>query len=309
MSGSSGTVSAQYGSKKSVSLSVVVASYNSHETLSRCLESLSRQPTAREIVVADCSLEDPAKELKARFPKVRFLHFAEPRTIPELRWEAYRHTSGEVVAATEGRCVPAADWCDALLEAHSAAPEAPAVGGPIALQAPATAFDWGVYFCEYGWHCPPPTERVVRLASGANISYKRAALDRSRDLIEAACWETQFHERWLKQGMPLRMADANVMFENRMRPGDVVRQRFHYGRGYGADRVAGAGVKVRLGYAARCPLLPVVLPLRLGRIAARRGHGRPFLRALAWVVSLSAVWAAGEMTGYLFRHAANKRVF
>lgn len=301
--------SAEWFPSRPMSLSVIIASYNSHDTLRRCLHSLSRQPAAKEIVVADCSPKNPADELKQEFPEVRFLHFSEPHTIPQMRWAAYGQTTGKVVAATEGRCVPAPGWCEALLQAHAAAPEAPAVGGPIALRLPASAFDLGVYFCEYGWHCPPPTEPVVRLASGANISYKREALDEADDLVQAACWETQFHERWLKQGLPLRMANASVTFENHMGFRDVLRQRFHYGRGYGADRVQGTNAVKRAQYALFCPLLPLLMSARLARVAARRGHFWKYVYALPWILFLSLLWSAGEMTGYLFGHSAERKVF
>src|SRR5438270_12264616 len=112
----------------STTLSVIVASYNAPETLRRCLESISQQPEAREIIVADCSPTDPAGELGKVFPKVRFLHFDTKMTIPELRWAAFRVTSGEIVAATEARCVPSSTWCSEMLRAHERALDSPGIG-------------------------------------------------------------------------------------------------------------------------------------------------------------------------------------
>jgi hypothetical protein len=269
---------------------------------------VSAQPAAREIVVADCSEKNPADELKREFSRVRFLHFRQLRTIPQLRWAAYAKTTGDVIAATEGRCVPAPDWCEMLDRAHAAAPDVPAIGGPIAVRDGASAFDTGVYFCEYGWHCPP-TDPVVRLASGANISYKRAALEEARDLVEAGAWETELHERWLRSGLSLHSTPALVTFENAMDAPTALAQRFHYGRGYGADRLPEAAMMRRIAYAGGCAALPALMVWRLGQVARRRSRFTRYLRSWPWITLLSFTWSAGEMTGYIFGRAREKKVF
>jgi len=292
-----------------VSLSVIVASYNSHQTLQRCLQSLSEQPEAQEIVVADCSEVNPTEQLGRLFPRVRFLHFQGKRSVPQLRWAAYEQTRNEIVAATEARCVPSRDWCAQLLRAHKAAPEAPAVAGPIIFSSPASAFDVGLYFCEYGMHCPPTTESEVRLASGANISYKRAALEQSRDLLEAGTWETLLHQRWISQGHVLRMSSALVLFENTMNPSTAFRQRFHYGRGYAADRVSRARWFRRLVYASFCPVLPALMTWRLARVAWRKARMKNFQQAVHWIILLSCAWSLGEVVGYLMGKSAEQKIF
>ena len=55
-------------------VSVVVASYNSWESLEQCLSSLTNQQ-ATEVIVADCSDSDHTPALAARFPSVKFRHF------------------------------------------------------------------------------------------------------------------------------------------------------------------------------------------------------------------------------------------
>src|SRR5262249_14688011 len=120
-------------------LSVIVTSFDSPRALRQCLESLTRQEEASEIIVADCSPDDPAPSLHSSFPKVRFLRFGEKRTVPQMRWEAFRHSTGALIAAIEARCRPAAGWCAAIARAHEQWPDAPAAGGPAAVSTPASA--------------------------------------------------------------------------------------------------------------------------------------------------------------------------
>jgi hypothetical protein len=291
-----------------MSLSVIVASYNSARTLERCLESLSAQPEADEIIVADCSQEDPAVALSGQFPKVRFLHFDRELTVPELRWAGYNASKGDIIAVTEARCVPDRRWCRELIRAHREMMGAAAIGGPITIES-GKPFDIALYFCEYGLHSPPVASTAVRITSGANMSYKRPLLEASRDLINAGAWETLLHQRWLDQGHSLRMCPAQVVFENSMDLRTAIQQRFHYGRGYAGDRISGKHLAARVAYAMLCPLLPGLIMGRLARIALRKKRMQEYARALPWIAFFSVNWSAGEMAGYLFGSARRRRNF
>ena len=290
-------------------LSVVVTSYNSPAVLRLCLESLSGQPDIEEIVVSDCSPSDPALELSRDFPQVRFLHSPARKRVPELRWEALTHISGEIVGALESRCVPVKDWARRILDEHFAYPDAPAAGGPVAPGPITSAFDWGLYFCEYGSFAPPASTGRAPTLSGANLSYKRSALEENRDLLDAGAWETFLHERWRRQGRELRLCEAEIAFHNTMPPGVALRQRYHYGRGYAAERSLYQAGAMRLVYAVLSPLLPLVFTLRMARQAFSKGLGGRFLYALPWVLALNAAWSAGEAAGYVFGADPRPRIF
>ncbi len=289
-------------------LSVIVTSYESPETLRQCLKSLSRQEEAGEIVVSDCSRELPER-LKRDFPAVRFLQFGEARAVPELRWAALPLVTGEVVAAVEARCVPSATWCAELLAAHRGQPDAPAVGGPVTLAPGASAFDWGLYFCEYGAFAPPVQTGEAPAISGANLSYKRAALEACADLTGRGEWETLIHEQWRRGGLHLWLCQAAVEFRNSISPATALTQRWHYGRGYAADRVRGAGLVKRLAYAAAGCALPLLLLARIALLARQKRLGSVFLRACGWVALLSTAWSAGEIAGYLAGQSRVRRIF
>ena len=289
-------------------LSIVVASYNSAATLQLCLESLEAQLGPQdEIIVADCSDRDPREQFTRPFDRVRFLRFDQRCSIPELRREAIKFTTGEILLLTEGRVVPSKLWAASLSEAHTTDPKAPAFGGPIDSN-PAAPFDEAVFFCEYGLHMPPTPEGATRELSGANLSYKGWAVDLCRDLLDNAAWEPFWHRRLEHLGYQLQRApEALVEYHNSLTPGQFVRQRFHYGRWFAAERVRGPR---RLLYAAFCPVLPLLLTWRLGRLAFSRGRAGRYLRALPWILPFQMFWALGEFCGYLAgRGNSHRKVF
>src|SRR5262245_17943185 len=289
-------------------LSVLVTSYESPEALRSCLESLTRQPRAEEILVAEGSALDPSRTLARTFPGVRFLHLPDLVTVPRLRWAAFEKSGGDIVAAVEARCVPAGDWCEALLAAHARHPDVPAIGGPVEIAQPASSFDLGLYFAEYGLFAPPVEERAASKLSGANVSWKRSALLEARDLLDAGAWETLLHERWLSEGRRLFLCRAEVVFRNTMSPVRALRQRFHYGRGYAADRVA-KRLAIRPFYAAATLLLPQLLTIRAARNTLRSSRRGRFLRALPWLILLNISWSLGELAGYLTGNPGGPRNF
>ena len=227
-----------------------------------------------------------------------------------MRREALRLAGGEIIAMTEARLVPSPGWAAALLEAHAIHPQTPAVGGPID-SAPASVFDDAVYLCEYGLHMPPAADGEAEELSGANLSYKRWALDLCRDLVEAGAWEPFLHQRLRQSGYRLRRAGwASVRYYNSLSAARFIRQRFHYGRWFAAARVAATGIWKKLLFAAFCPLLPALLTFRLGRVAAVRRQGGGFWRALPLILVFQAVWATGEFCGYLLgKGSSDRQVF
>jgi hypothetical protein len=283
-----------------VAFSIIVTSYQSPEMLQNCLRSIADQAgEADEIIVADCSATKP----EIAFRGVRLIHFEEERSVPQMRWAALRATSRELVAAVESRCVPDPDWLKKLAEAHRRFPEAPGIGGPV-WATPGSAVDDALYFCEYGRFAPPVATGPADEISGANLSFKRAPLESERDLLDAGCWETLIHLRWIQRGLRLALCDAGVRFVNGMSFGGILRQRFTYGRNYAAAR---SGPKVL--YAAGSPALPIVLTWRLLRSLRGKELTGRFWRCAALVLLFNAAWSAGEFRGYLFGPAKGGRIY
>jgi hypothetical protein len=290
-------------------LSVIVTSYRSPDLLRRCLASLTDQIAIGEIVVADCSPDNPEAWVREAFPRVRVLHAPERRTVPELRWGAVPHTTGAIVAAIEARCVAAPDWGAALNAAHERHPRAPAVGGPVRLKPHPSIFDWGLYFAEFGHFAPPLEEGGAPQLSGANLSYKRDALESCADLLRAGAWEAALHERWRREGRELYVSRATVEFQNGMRRRDAIRMRFHYGRSYAAGRFAPDALERRVIYGLGAVALPALLTWRAARSARRAGLIAAFWRSSPWVLLLNGSWAAGECAGYLAGRSSRAEIY
>ena len=171
--------------------------------------------------------------------------------MPALRWSAVPLTGGDLVAAIEARSVPSPTWCADLVAAHEMAPQSPAVGGPVDLKADATAFDWGLYFSEFAAFAPPLPAGPADQLSGANLSYKRAALDGSRDLMDRGLWEAALHERWRARGDVLWLGRARRLSQRH--DGGAIRMRFHWRSCRGSLPRPAARVAVLRGDQRCCP--------------------------------------------------------
>jgi hypothetical protein len=288
-------------------LSVIITSCNAADLLDRCVAAIVPQPEAQEIIVADCSIDDPTPRMRARYPQVR-IHRMPMTSVPVLRWTAARQARGDVIGAIEARCIPASDWCAKIVAAHTAWRDAPAVGGPVALHADAASMDAGLYLCEYAAFAPPVREGPAAELSGANLSYKRADLERAADLLDAGVWEAAIHERWRRDRRSLAMSSALVTFHNGLAARDALAMRFHYARAYAAERVAGDIVR-RVIYAVGTPILPALLTWRAARAARAKGLTRELRRGALWLLLFNLAWSAGEFAGYVFGAPSRPRAY
>ena len=100
-----------------------------------------------------------------------------------------------------------------------------------------------------------------------------------------------------------------MTFHNTMTPGAAIRQRFHYGRGYAADRAAFAARPRRVLYALFAPLLPFLLTARMARQAIAKGSSAAFAKASCWALMLNVAWSAGEAAGYVLGPDPRPRIF
>jgi hypothetical protein len=94
---------------------------------------------------------------------------------------------------------------------------------------------------------------------------------------------------------------ASITLRRPARPArDVIVERWHWGRIFGAARRRSLPFVNILGYAVAAPILPAVLSARIVRLAmARPVHARRLPRAIPALVVLSLVWCAGELAGEL----------
>jgi hypothetical protein len=287
-------------------ISVIVLLFSGRDDLVRCLEALERQRGAGEVEVIvphDDSLMQPA-ELAKRFPKVSFLPFTGRRTPPELRARGVAVAKGPIVALVEDHCTPDEDWC-ARIRAVLAGPYV-AIGGAVekgfrAGQTSDSALNWAIYMVDYSRYMNPMPAGPAHSVSDTNSAYRANALAPIRDV-----WAEQFHENVVNDALRGRggalwfAPDVIVREQRSLTMGAALKDRFSFGRLFASTRVAGAPLSRRLFLAAASIAAPPVLVLRVAQNMFGRGrHRGQFFRCLPQLVTVSSVWIAGEIVGYL----------
>jgi hypothetical protein len=278
---------------------VVIAASNGTELLRESLLALTEQAVAvgAEVIVARNFDADGGALLKRDFPFVVDLALDPSTTVPSLRAAGIRQSTGAIVALLEDHCTTAPGWCGAILAEHATARSV--VAGPVAQALDGTPVDWAVYFYDYG-RFMPGAPKPPGAFSGNNVSFPREVIDALASHWQDGVFEAVLPEVLRRHSVPVRMAeDAIVVHRKHYRLGRAVRNAWHLGRGYAAQRVASGSSSRRAGFALGALVLPVLLPLRAfaRTVAARRHLGR-LARALPYLVLIFWSWSAGEFMGY-----------
>src|SRR4051794_25684934 len=128
-----------------------------------------------EVIFAARGPEALPAEAQARYPGL--IRITEPgASIYRLRDLGFAAARGDVVAATEDHCVPRPGWLRRHLDAHSAHPDAIAVGGPVANGATRRLIDWAIFLVNHAPWTPPVPSGERPGVDRANISYKQRAM-------------------------------------------------------------------------------------------------------------------------------------
>ncbi len=289
-----------------IPLSVVIVVFAGGGRLERCLEALERQAdrAALEIIVPhDASLVG-VTSLRARFPQARFLALEGECPPAELRARGVEHASGRIIALLEDHCLPEPAWSARVLVAHEQ--QVAAVGGCVEKGESHegerdSALDWALYIADYARYMSPLPHGPAHTISDCNASYKRAELEAVR-----GAWATEFHENVVNDAIRARsgtlVLDASIVVQEQrtLTWAAALRDRYAFGRLYGATRVAGSTLGRRFVLAASCVALPPLLAARAAKhLVVKRRHIEQLPRSLPALIVLSTAWALGELMGYL----------
>jgi hypothetical protein len=283
--------------------------------LEPCLAALvvQRNAPAMEILVPHLPSTAGISALRERYPEARFIEVRDLRMYAdasgsrehhdELRARGMAEARGSIIALIEDHGIAAEDWAAQMVESHRNG--GAAIGGAIesAIDRP---LNWAVYFCDFLRYQLPLPKGDSPIASDANVSYKRAALE-----SVASVWAEVFHESSVNSALRARgeriaLDPGIVVYQHRqgLTVGLALRERFVWGRSYAATRGALAPAPQRLFWSAFAPALPVLMLARMTVMAwkKRRTFGA-FLRAFPLTTALIVSWSCGEFTGYLTRKA------
>ena len=287
----------QYG------ISVIIASLNSRETISACLESLERQETRAsfEVIVVDSSNDGTATLVAELFPWVRLFSFNSRKYCGDARNIGISKARGEIIAFIDADCTASPAWIRKLAEAHEA-PDS-AIGGAVDNGNPESLVGWGAYFTEFSQWMPGGSSGYMVDIAGANLSYKKRLVEDYGSFIEGTyCSDTEFHWRLEKEGIRLRFdPELVVRHRNIDKLTDFIRHEFMHGRSFARVRVRARRFSRarRIAYALLIP--PVagkILARRIFENASNRVYLKQFLLVFPLVVLGVACWSAGEFRGY-----------
>jgi GT2 family glycosyltransferase len=284
-------------------LSVIIASYNAQDTITACLESLSRQTTEQpfETIVVDSSEDDTAELVRRQFPGVQLYKFTERRYCGDARNWGVGVARGEIVAFTDADCTVDSHWIENVLMAH----EVPdlAIGGAIANADPNNSVGWAAYFCEFSrWM---PGARAARLddVAGANVSYKRDAFEQYGRFIEGTyCSDTEFHWRIGQDGHRVKFVPSILVAHRCISDARrFLRHEYEHGRSFGRVRLRGKHFSRwrRMAYVVGGPLLPwkILASIALYNLK-NRIYARRFVASLPLLALGVLFWSAGEVVAY-----------
>jgi hypothetical protein len=294
-------------------LSVVVNIVDGGAALRRVLHAIASQhdPPAMQIVVpVDASIAEAAA-VASSFPGVEVVELGSVSTrhssasasgqhelYEQRRATGLRHARGALIALLEDRAAPRPDWARRLVEQHRQLPHA-VIGGAVEC-ASTDLLNWAFWACDYSRYALPFASGPRDWLSDVNVSYKRRALDATRDVWQDRYNEARLHRALADRGETLFLTnDAVVEFKAAYRSlGPLLAERVQWGRVFGAARAADLSASQRVRLLAAGPLLPVVLLLRHAATQRRLGNGRRFARALPLVLSMLTAWTVGEVQGY-----------
>jgi GT2 family glycosyltransferase len=287
-----------------LALTVLIASFNSQETIEKCLSSLLVQRTSQrfEVIVADSSEDDTPTMVAEHFPQVRLVRLQGRHYAGSARNAALAVAGGAVIALLDADCTVPSDWVERVLAAHQDHPNL-AVGGAIGNSADSTTIGWASYFCEFSRWMPCGLLRPMKDVAGASMSYKRQVFEQYGRFIEGTyCSDTEFHWRLAGNGEAI-VFDPSILVEHtsiKSLPRYLAHEFIH-GRFF-------AGVRSRFSrfsqlrkaiYSLFAPLIFIVVLARTVRnVLSCRTYRRFLWKALPGLALGTAFWCAGEAAGY-----------
>jgi GT2 family glycosyltransferase len=277
------------------SVSVVMPSYRSHQTIARTLEGLRAQRFSDfEVIVVDSSPDDAvAQVVRSGFPEVRFER-SQTRLPPHAaRNRGAEIATGRSILFTDPDCKGRPDWIARLIARQADGPEI--VGGAVE-PADRGWVAYGIHLCKFGpWMSggPPGTRPFVPTA---NLLLSRSAWEKVGPFSMLG-WsgDTELCLRARALGFELHFEPSAVV-EHQEELGFTAfwRERVRRGRAFGRLRTREYPLgRVALG-AAGLPALPFTLLLRGLRDARSQARLRAALTTVPVQLAGYLAWSLGE---------------
>jgi GT2 family glycosyltransferase len=214
-------------------ISIVIPSYKPGDPLLRLLDSLRRQSlrVPKEILVVDSSPVPLGRNVRERFPEVRFVHLPV-RTLPgKARTVGVGMARGEIVFFIDTDCVADPDWLarlrDAIRGGHAMA------GGSVLNGTPDSAVGTAEYLLEFNETNPGMPRRDVRAVPSCSLAVEKRIFREVGGFPDFMKGEdTIFCERVVQKGHKLLFVpEAKITHQNRTELGRYLKNQVALGEG------------------------------------------------------------------------------
>jgi glycosyltransferase involved in cell wall biosynthesis len=292
-------------------VSVLVGARDASEDLRVCLRSLEREaaPENVEVIVAVPESDPGCQVVDEEFPWAELITVSAERgaNLAELRAAAYVWARGEIIAFTDAHCSVAPGWIEAIRRAIGAGADVAA--GAVLNGTPGSISDWTAFLFDYGDFLPPIAAGPATTLSGNNIAYRREMLGEPESYARGGLLKYFVNLRLAREGCRMVTAPEMVVSYRRRIPlARLLRDRFHFGRCFAAQRLAEAGVAFRFWYRVLAPLLPALVVARVfRRLLARPVLRRQTVRAALPLALVGLAWGVGETAGALLGRGTSCR--
>ncbi len=303
-------------------LSVIVTTVGGRRHLQRCLDHLLLQltPEIEVLVPYDSTLKEINPiHTNPSYNRITFVDMGEvatdsPPGTQSAAHEMYdrrtaagiRAARGAIIALLQDYGAPAADWVQQVLSAH----ELPhgVIGGSVE-HAGHGAWNWAVYFLDFGRYQKPIPEGPSAYLTDINVSYKRPVLESVRDLWEYRYKEVTVNWALSRRNIVLWQRPQIEVLQDRgtLTLKGLLVERYCWGRLFGSIRVHENNGWTRLLFVFLSPAIPLILIGRMSRkVFLGDRHKGALLRCFPHFIIITVAWSFGEFVGYVTGHESSR---
>lgn len=223
------------------SLSIIVPVLNMGKTIRDTLESLMHIDYPKEkyeVIVVDGNSKDDTRKIVKEYP-VKLVD-QEGTGLNAARNTGIKHSSGEILAYTDGDCVVPPNWAKRIVK-NFTEPLIGFVGGTMEGYDKANILsnymDESLFQSTPGFRIRIETNdlKLMQFPAGANMAFRRRALERVKFFDENITYgfdDLQPVEAMGFKGFRIVLdPEVNILHQHRSTLKDLMKQHFNYGRG------------------------------------------------------------------------------
>ncbi|NLD35613.1 MAG: glycosyltransferase [Desulfatiglans sp.] len=198
-------------------ISVIIPSYNSESTISKCLDALKNQEYRGEyeIILVDSSRDRTPEIVNSKYPDIQFIHLDKKTDPGTARNIGIEKSKGDLIAFIDSDCVAAPDWLNRIAAAHTS--EYKVVGGSVRNgNRENDMVAWAGYLAEFREFLPGKPKMEVSHIPTCNISYKKEIFDKY-GLFEGEYYPQEdliFNYKICKNGEKILLDSSITVYHN-----------------------------------------------------------------------------------------------